>query len=173
VFTTRQDHQNMLDQLGVTKLRPGGSSFGRRTARDLPVDSHMTLALCAPRLTFIGHGIPGRGDAHWLGHQSGFMAAIAAQPVFRLLGARDLGRSDNYGNEKMPAVNEDMFDGALAWRQHDGGHTDGPNVEHFIRWAEAPWREDKRRGDPATPGPDRRSLKGAAGDRFKIGVGIG
>ena len=26
VFTTRQDHQNMLDQLGITKLRPGRDS---------------------------------------------------------------------------------------------------------------------------------------------------
>ncbi len=68
------------------------SAFGRRTAADLPVDSHMTLAMCAPRLTFISHGIPERGDAHWLDHQGSFMAAIAAQPVFRLLGARDLGR---------------------------------------------------------------------------------
>jgi len=25
IFTTRQDHQNMLDQLGITKLRPGRS----------------------------------------------------------------------------------------------------------------------------------------------------
>ena len=89
-----------------------------------------------PRPTFISHGIPERGDAHWLDHQGSFMAAIAAQPVFRLLGARDLGRSDDYLNEKMPGVNVDMLDGALAWRQHDGGHTDGPNVEHFIRWAE-------------------------------------
>ena len=111
------------------------SSFGRRTADDLPVDSHMTLALCAPRLTFISHGIPERGDANWLDHQGSFMAAIAAQPVFRLLGAKDLGRSDDYKTEKMPAVNVDMLDGALAWRQHDGGHTDEPNVEHFIKWA--------------------------------------
>ena len=89
------------------------SSFGRRTADDLPVDSHMTLALCAPRLTFISHGIPERGDAHWLDHQGSFMAAIAAQPVFRLLGARDLGRSDDYRIEKMPAVNVDLLDGEL------------------------------------------------------------
>ena len=26
VFTTRQDHQNMLDQMGITRLRPGRSS---------------------------------------------------------------------------------------------------------------------------------------------------
>ena len=127
------------------------SSFGRKTADDLPVDSHMTLALCAPRLTFISHGIPERGDAHWLDHQGSFMAAIAAQPVFRLLGARDLGRSDDYMNEKMPGVNEDMLDGALAWRQHDGGHTDGPNVEHFIRWAEGQSRNDKRPAEESRP----------------------
>jgi hypothetical protein len=78
------------------------SSFGRRTADDLPVDSHMTIALCAPRLVFISHGIPEKGDAHWLDHQGSFMAAIAAQPVYRLLGARDLGRSDEYMKEKMP-----------------------------------------------------------------------
>jgi len=33
------------------------------------------------------------------------MAAVAAGPVFRLLGAKDLGTSDNYKTEKMPAVN--------------------------------------------------------------------
>jgi lysophospholipase L1-like esterase len=109
--------------------------FGRLTADDLPVDSHMTLALCAPRLTFISHGIPERGDAKWLDHQGSFMAAIAAQPVYRLLGARDLGRSDDYKTEKMPDVNVEILDGELAWRQHDGGHTDEPNVEHFIKWA--------------------------------------
>ena len=25
--------------------------------------------------------------------------------------------------------------GELAWRQHDGGHTDAPNFSHFIPWA--------------------------------------
>ncbi len=141
------------------------SSGGRKTAEDLPADSHMTLALCALRLTFISHGIPERGDAHWLDHQGSFMAVIAAQPVFRLLGARDLGRSDDYMNEKMPAVNEALLEGALAWRQHDGGHTDGPNVEHFVRWAVAQWGKDKKKGVSVRPVPDRRSLKDVVGDR--------
>jgi hypothetical protein len=111
------------------------SSFGARNAGDIPVDAHMLLALCAPRATFISYGIPEKGDAKWLDQQGSFMAAIAAQPVFRLLGARDLGRSDDYTSEKMPPVNSALLDGQLAWRQHDGGHTDGPNWKYFIPWA--------------------------------------
>lgn len=112
------------------------SKFGRLTAGDLPVDAHQLIALCAPRLTFISYGIPERGDARWLDQQGSYMAAVAAGPVFRLLGATDLGTSDDYKNEKMPAVNTGLLDGHLAWRQHDGGHTDTPNIEHFVRWAE-------------------------------------
>jgi len=112
------------------------SVFGRTTAADLPVDAHELIALCAPRPTFISYGIPERGDARWLDHQGSFMAAVAAQPVFRLLGAKDLGVSDDYMKEKMPAVNVGLLDGELAWRQHDGGHTDGPNWKYFIPWAD-------------------------------------
>ncbi len=35
----------------------------------------------------------------------------------------------------MPPYNTSLLDGRLAWRQHDGGHTDGPNWKHFIPWA--------------------------------------
>jgi hypothetical protein len=118
------------------KYGAADATFGSMNAGDIPVDSHQLIALCAPRLVFISHGVPERGDAHWLDHQGSFMAAIAAQPVYRLLGAKDLGRSDDYKTEKMPAVHVDMLDGHLAWRQHDGGHTDGPNWPHFIPWAE-------------------------------------
>src|SRR5205814_10288471 len=84
---------------------------------------------------FISYGVPERGDARWLDHQGSYMAAVAAGPAFRLLGARDLGTSDDYRMEKMPAVNVSMLDGHLAWRQHDGGHTDAPNWKYFIPWA--------------------------------------
>jgi len=64
------------------------------------------------------------------------MAAVAAQPVFRLLGAKDLGVPDDYHAAKMPPVNVGLLDGELAWRQHDGGHTDAPNVKYFTKWAD-------------------------------------
>jgi hypothetical protein len=35
----------------------------------------------------------------------------------------------------MPPVNQGLLDGQLAWRQHDGGHTDAPNMKWFIQWA--------------------------------------
>jgi lysophospholipase L1-like esterase len=119
-------------------LKYGASEavFGSRNAGDLPVDAHELIALCAPRPTFISYGVPEKGDARWLDHQGSFMAAIAAQPVFRLLGAKDLGRSDDYHTEKMPPVNVGLLAGQLAWRQHDGGHTDAPNWKYFIPWAD-------------------------------------
>src|SRR5271168_1630866 len=65
------------------------ASFGAKNAGDIPVDSHELIAMCAPRLTFVSYGVPEKGDAKWLDHQGSFMAAIAAQPVFRLLGVKD------------------------------------------------------------------------------------
>jgi hypothetical protein len=118
------------------KYGTAASTFGSRNAGDIPVDAHQLIALCAPRPTFISYGVPERGDAKWLDQQGSYMAAVAAQPVFRLLGAKDLGVSANYMKEKMPAVNVGMLDGHLAWRQHDGGHTDGPNWKYFIPWAD-------------------------------------
>ncbi len=112
------------------------ATFGSKNPGDLPVDAHELIALCAPRLTFVSYGVPEKGDAKWLDHQGSFMAAIAAQPVFRLLGAKDLGRTDDYHTEKMPAVNVALMDGQLSWRQHDGGHTDGPNWKYFIPWTD-------------------------------------
>ena len=105
-------------------------------ASQLPVDSNELIALCAPRLTFISYGIPEKGDAHWLDHQGSYIATVAAQPVFELLGAHGLGVSADYHTARMPAVNQGLLDGQLAWRQDDGCHTDAPNVKYFIQWVD-------------------------------------
>ncbi len=109
--------------------------FGRKNAGDLPVDAHELIALCAPRPIFISYGIPARGDANWLDQQGSYMAAVAAGPVFRLLGVKDLGVTEDYRTGKLPPVNLGLLDGELAWRQHDGGHEDRSNMKHFIAWA--------------------------------------
>lgn len=111
------------------------SSFGKKTGCDLPVDSHELIALCAPRLVFVSYGIPEKGDARWLDQQGSWMATVAAGSVFKLLGAKDLGLSNDHMKEKMPPMLTDVLNGQLAWRQHDGGHTDAPNFKFFIPWA--------------------------------------
>ena len=111
------------------------AGFGKKNGCDLPVDSHELIALCAPRPTFISYGIPEKGDANWLDQRGSYMATIAAGAAFKLLGAKDLGVSNDYMKEKMPPVNTGLLDGQLAWRQHDGGHTDAPNFTYFIPWA--------------------------------------
>jgi hypothetical protein len=118
-------------------LKYGASAgkFGEMHADKLPVDSHELIAMCAPRPVFISYGIPEQGDAKWLDQTGSYMAAIAAGPVFKLFGVKDLGVSNDYRTEKMPDVNVGLLDGELAWRQHDGGHTDLPNMKYFIEWA--------------------------------------
>ena len=64
------------------------------------------------------------------------MATVAAGTVFKLLGAKDLGVSNDYRLQQMPPVKHGLLDGELAWRQHDGGHTDAPNVKYFIEWTD-------------------------------------
>jgi hypothetical protein len=95
---------------------------------DLPVDAHELIALAAPRPLFIGAGTLEQGDG-WVDPKGMFMAAAAAGPIYRLLGARDLGASE------FPPVETSLTAGELAYRQHAGGHTSGPNWPTFLAFA--------------------------------------
>jgi hypothetical protein len=57
------------------------------------------------------------------------MAAVAAGPVFRLLGKKDLGTTE------FPPIETALINGDLAFRQHKGGHTTGPNWPTFLDFA--------------------------------------
>ncbi len=105
---------------------------GPLTPDDLPVDAHELIALCAPRPTFISYGAssgPG-AEGQWVDQRGSFLAAVAAGPVFRLLGKKDLGTSE------FPEVETPIVDGELAFRQHKGGHTTGPNWPTFLAFAD-------------------------------------
>jgi hypothetical protein len=109
---------------------------GPKTPGDLPADAHELIALCAPRPTFISYGNPAAGDANWLDQQGSFMATVAAGKVWTLLGARDLGVGNDYKTAVKPPIGTNLLDGQLAWRQHEGGHTDTPNLPYFLKWAD-------------------------------------
>jgi hypothetical protein len=100
---------------------------GPLTVDDLPVDAHELIALCAPRPLFISVGND-QADG-WVDSRGMFMAAVAAGPVYRLLGARDLGVT------AFPKPLTLVADGELAFRQHEGGHTPGPNWPYFLDFA--------------------------------------
>ena len=93
---------------------------------DMPVDAHELLALCAPRPIFVSGGQKGDG---WVDAKGMFMAAVAAGPVYKLLGKKDLGTTE------FPPVETSLTDGDLAFRQHSSGHTDVPNWPFFIAFA--------------------------------------
>ncbi len=104
---------------------------GPLTPADLPVDAHELIALCALRPTFISYGAsegPG-AEGQWVDQRGSFMAAVAAGPVFKLLGKKDLGTSE------FPPVETGLIEGDLAFRQHRGGHTTGPNWPTFLEFA--------------------------------------
>lgn len=101
---------------------------GPLTPNDLPVDSHQLIALSAPRPLFIGAGAPEQGDA-WVDPRGMFLSAVAASPAWTLLGKRGL------DTDVFPPIETPLTSGELAYRQHAGGHTSGPNWPTFLQFA--------------------------------------
>ena len=102
---------------------------GPLSPNDLPVDAHELIAMCAPCPVFISCGSP-EVEGNWVDDRGQFMAAVAAGPVYRLLGKKDLGTT------VMPPIGTALIDGDIAFRQHHGGHTTINNWPTFIKFAE-------------------------------------
>jgi hypothetical protein len=108
---------------------------GPLTPADLPIDNHELIALSAPRPLFIGGGASTgdgyanpNGDA-WADTRGMFLAEVDAGPVYRLLGAKDL------GTRTFPPINTALTSGDLGFRQHSFGHTPAPNWPAFLEFA--------------------------------------
>ena len=95
---------------------------------DLPVDAHELVALCAPRPVFIGSGSE-QVEGGWVDAKGMFLGALGAGPVYELLGKQGLGTSE------LPSLETALIAGDIAWRQHSGGHTNGPNWPTFLEFA--------------------------------------
>lgn len=102
---------------------------GPLTANDLPVDSHELVALCAPRPVFISAGSL-QVEGGWVDAKGMFLAGAGAGPVYELLGKKGLGTTE------FPKQETALIDGEVAFRQHEGGHTTGPNWPTFLKFAE-------------------------------------
>lgn len=96
--------------------------------KDLPADAHELIALCAPRPIFISSGSL-QVEGGWIDGKGMFLGAVGAGPVYKLLGKKDLGTSE------FPPIETSLIDGDIAFRQHSGGHTAGPNWPTFLTFA--------------------------------------
>ena len=83
---------------------------------EMPVDSHMLIALSAPRPVFVTGGTTDQ----WADPVGMFKAQVSAGPVYRLLGKRDLGTTE------LPPLDTPLTAGDLGWHYHTGGHTATP-----------------------------------------------
>jgi hypothetical protein len=115
---------------------------------DLPVDGHDLVAMCAPRPVFISGGIQ-QSDA-WQDPKGMFMAGALASPVYELLGRHGTGVIVNGKFQpimEFPTPMTAIMDGDVAFREHEQGHTDGPNWPYFLQFA------SRYLHLPATPPP--------------------
>lgn len=76
-----------------------------------PVDAHMLISLIAPRPLLLQTG----NTDYWSDPSGEFLAALAAGPVYELLGAQSLGTTE------MPDAGEPLLN-TLGYIMNDGGH---------------------------------------------------
>ena len=92
----------------------------------LPVDAHMLLALIAPRPVLLQTG----DRDFWSDPKGEFLAAVAAEPVFRLLGRHGM------ATDQWPQPGQPIFD-TLGYYMHAGGHGTIPSDwDEFLKFME-------------------------------------
>ncbi|MFW5760737.1 MAG: acetylxylan esterase, partial [Cyclobacteriaceae bacterium] len=96
----------------------------------LPVDQHMLLALIAPRPLYVASA----EEDKWADPKGEFLSAFHASKVYELYGKRGL------ADDNMPAINQPLQDGSVAYHIRSGGHdvTDY-DWEQYLKFASGQW----------------------------------
>jgi hypothetical protein len=84
--------------------------YGDRV-KEFPVDAHLLVSLIAPRPLLLQTG----DTDYWSDPKGEFLAAVAAEPVYKLLGKQAL------GTDQMPEAGRPIFN-TLGYIMHSGGH---------------------------------------------------
>jgi hypothetical protein len=129
----RRDWGETLDDMAQNFPWQFAGNLQRWAGRwnELPVDQHMLIALCAPRPVYVNGGL---GD-QWSDPVGEFLALVAAGPVYRLVGGKDLGVTEP------PPMDAPVTGGDLAFHYHSGGHMAVPaDWRAFLDFAERHFR---------------------------------
>jgi len=98
-----------------------------------PVDAHMLIALIAPRPVLLQTG----DKDFWSDPKGEFLAAVAAEPVFRLLGKQGL------GTDQWPASGQPILH-TIGYYMHAGGHGTIPSDwDQFLKFMDMHLRPER------------------------------
>jgi hypothetical protein len=125
----RRDWGETLDDMAQNFPYQFAGNLQRWAGRwnDLPVDQHMLIALIAPRPVYVNGGI----SDQWSDPKGEFLSMVAAGPVYKLLGGKDLGVTE------VPELDHPITTGDLAFHYHSGGHQAVPaDWKEFLNFAE-------------------------------------
>ena len=96
---------------------------------EMPVDSHMLLALIAPRPLYVASA----AEDLWADPRGEFLGAVNASPVYELLGKQGL------GTDQMPGIEQPILH-TLAYHVRAGKHDiTAYDWEQYLRFAELQW----------------------------------
>lgn len=126
---SRRDWGETIDDMAQLLAPQFAGNFRKYAANwdALPVDSHMLMALMAPRPIFATGGT----TDEWSDPTGVYMAAEAASPVYELLGKKGLGVSEK------PAPDTAIVTGEVAFHEHTGGHVvTAEEWKHFLNYAD-------------------------------------
>jgi hypothetical protein len=125
----RRDYGETVDDMAANFPWQFAGNFQKYPGHwnEMPVDAHMVIALNAPRPVFITGGT----QDQWADPRGEFLAEVAAGPVYRLLGQKDLGETEG------PPLDKPLITGALGFHYHTGGHAILPaDWQAFFDFAE-------------------------------------
>ena len=78
----------------------------------MPFDQHCLIAMCAPRPVLLSNAV----EDQWANPDGQFKLLVAADPVYKLVGAKGVGATT------MPAVGK-LMDSPLGFYIRDGKHS--------------------------------------------------
>jgi hypothetical protein len=110
------------------QFAPNYHDFSNRLDQ-MPMDAHMLISLIAPRPLLLQTG----DSDNWSDPRGEFLAAVAAEPVYKLFG------KDGPGTNQFPGAGDTNLLHTLGYYMHSGGHAVLPTdydifVEYMLKY---------------------------------------